>query len=177
MDEFAQTRGDDDLFDDEVIPISSQPELVSVPEPEPEQEPETYTSTPQQQEAQVQEPVPPQIAQDQRQEQPPAAQNRRRGNGRGRGRGNGRAGKARPVEPPSQIEQQTEGDVSADGNQTQQPDNEEPPSGNDNGEDVSAEDKAKEAATPKVPAVRGDRSGTGGVRKVSIILAPSFAHR
>lgn len=98
MDEFAQTRAPEDLFDDEFTPISG-----SAPQPAP---PTNFRGR--------------------------GEHNRGRGERGGRGRGRGRN------EVPAQVTSPEEGGESAE----------------------IAKDGGRE------PAVRGDRSGTGGVKKV-----------
>ncbi|PGH08189.1 hypothetical protein GX51_01343 [Blastomyces parvus] len=122
MDEFAQTRGVDDLFDDEIIPLPAQEVTIEYP-PDPEPEPEPVTHEPSLQRPTSSDPRPPsqphtshspgkqQLQQQWGHESPAPAEakpntaaagykngshNRGRGNGRGysgeRGRGRGRGG-------------------------------------------------------------------------------------
>jgi hypothetical protein len=187
MDEFAQTRGVDDLFDDDIVPIAAQAEELFVEEEpyeqHPQYAPEPPTPSPQPAIA-PSDTSAPQVLPANRtgQDDSGAAQHRRRGNGRGRagfvdrggrgrGRGFGRGGKG--VETPGnvaspQLSQTGAPATSDEPAKTEQEnvenDNKTPPANSDE-KDASPEgnDKSKE---PKVYAVRGDRSGTGGVRKV-----------
>ncbi|RAK94989.1 uncharacterized protein BO80DRAFT_450602 [Aspergillus ibericus CBS 121593] len=152
MDEFAQTRGGDDLFDDEIVPV---PAAEQKPVPEVHEDPAPV-------------PAVENDAQPARTDTPPRSRGgERRGRGRGRGRGgrgshnSGRRGdgpvKTKPAESPTER-----GDKSAE-NSTP----ETPAEGEQTGkEDTTADSKqAAGAEGPRVPAVRGDRSATGGLKK------------
>jgi hypothetical protein len=186
MDEFAQTRGVDDLFDDDIVPVTAQTEELPVEEEPYEQHPQ-YVSEP------TPSPQPPITPADGSAPQTAAnrtgqddggiAQYRKRGNGRGRasfvdrgrgrGRGFGRGGKS--VEAPGNVapSQPQPGTTASSDEPTKteqanvENDNKSPPANSDE-KDAPPEgnDKSKE---PKVYAVRGDRSGTGGVRKVWVL--------
>ncbi|PYH93031.1 hypothetical protein BO71DRAFT_356084 [Aspergillus ellipticus CBS 707.79] len=151
MDEFAQTRGGDDLFDDEIIPV---PAVEQQPQPEVQADPA---------------PVVEKDVQPARTDTPPRSRGgEKRGRGRGRGRGrrgshsSGRRGdglvKNKPVDsPPEHEEKSAEASSPAT-----------PPEGDQNGKEDATEANAKQAAGaegPRVPAVRGDRSATGGLKK------------
>lgn len=173
MDEFAQTRGADDLFDDEIIPVSAEQQaqtevVVQEAEPVPPEEPVVERA-----------PV----------EKPPAredASQRSRGTERGRGRGRGRGGRGRGgrggrVENATQHKASTtagepkserasvavsEGEGAREETATPEKPQKglkEQPS---QSEEATADATANGAEAQRVPAVRGDRSATGGVRKV-----------
>lgn len=172
-DEFAQTRGGDDLFDDEIVPVPAEEQTqppVQVPE-------ETIA------------PVEPE-AQPVRIDTPPrsrggAAGGERRGRGRGKGRGRrasqnssqrraeGPASRAKSVDTTSQPENNSVEDSAPDasGENAEQQSNEDTNSTN-----ATSDPKASAAGAdaPKVPAVRGDRSATGGIKKVRRIC---YTHR
>lgn len=172
MDEFAQTRGADDLFDDEIIPVSAEEQQaqteVVVPEPEPKPEP-----VPQEEKPVIEKQPPP------RGETPQRGRGGERGRGRGRGRGQGkpsrgledsrfadpkpaqntrRKGPAKTPEPAATPEAKAalpEKPQEAPKEQAVQD------------EEVKGDSLVANGAEPqRVPAVRGDRSATGGVRKV-----------
>ncbi|KAF9890201.1 hypothetical protein FE257_006113 [Aspergillus nanangensis] len=161
MDEFAQTRGADDLFDDEIVPVPAEEQPK--PEIQVEEQPPIATvvdteATP----ARVETP----------------SRGERRGRGRGKGRGGRRgsqnsgqrraegagAGAARAksadssAQPESQdpIEETTRSVSDAATEQEGKP-------------EIPTEPKAAAAAAAaeaqRVPAVRGDRSATGGIKK------------
>lgn len=181
IDEFAQTRGADDLFDDEIIPVSAeqqqaQTEVVS-PEPEPEPIP-APAPTSQEERSSVEKQPPP------RAETPQRGRGGDRGRGRGRGRGKpaqglsesrfadpayfespprNKAPRNKSSKPTAEPEPAPEArDVSPEKTQDGTKD-QEAPKEDDKGEDLNGTD----AEPQRVPAVRGDRSATGGVRKVS----------
>ncbi|KAJ6049733.1 hypothetical protein N7499_011678 [Penicillium canescens] len=167
MDEFAQTRGDDDLFDDEIIPVSAQEQQTQTEAIAPEPEP-------------VPAPVP-----DLKEvpEKPPAAEKpsprgetpqRGRGGERGRGRRNrGRGGRGgresdskrsessqRRKAPAPAIEAESHGDAGVS-----KPEKAVEASKEQSGEVKESDAEANGAEAQRVPAVRGDRSATGGLRK------------
>lgn len=165
MDEFAQTRGVDDLFDDEIIPVApSQVEVEYTEDIAPYEVLETELHTP----------TPPQ---DTTSADRGAGQYRRRGNGRGRGpRGGTYTRGTKPARTGNRDnnKQDEGGEPSTTKNNAESGENQpvkdqspvgaaEAAEGNE-GDRQDAE--SKELAKPKVPAVRGDRSGTGGVKKV-----------
>ncbi|RAH55329.1 hypothetical protein BO85DRAFT_83067 [Aspergillus piperis CBS 112811] len=155
MDEFAQTRGGDDLFDDEIVPV---PAVEQQPEPEVHTEPAPAPV--------VESDAPPPARTD-----TPSSRSRggeRRGRGRGRGRGGrgshngGRRGdgavKNKPVESAPEHENKNEEGSTP----------ESPAEGDQNGKEETTASDPKQAAAPegpRVPAVRGDRSATGGLKK------------
>ncbi|GMF67409.1 unnamed protein product [Aspergillus oryzae] len=155
MDEFAQTRGGDDLFDDEIVPVAAEsevpPEVQALEENVASLSLETQTPPP-------------------RTETPPRS---RGGERRGRGRGKGRGGRQGSQNPASRRGDGGSRAKSADEAAQTEKSSEEP------SKDVSAEttEQAKkedatsdskpsaEANGQRVPAVRGDRSATGGIKK------------
>lgn len=156
VDEFAQTRGADDLFDDEIIPITGDQEIQHVTEtsaePEQQQQP-TETAT--------QEPAP--------------TSRRQRGHGRGahdggrgRGRGRGRGGRGSADMGPKREavvakEGTTEGvEAPKDVDTTEKKED----TATEEKKEEDAEGKAAKTENGRVQAVRGDRSGTGGIKKV-----------
>ncbi|OOQ83524.1 hypothetical protein PEBR_34452 [Penicillium brasilianum] len=186
MDEFAQTRGADDLFDDEIIPVSAeeqqaQAEAVVAPaDPEPEPEPE---------------PVPRQEEPVMKKQQPPRGEASHRGHGgdRDRGRGRGRGGqsqaqgRAQPQgkgrglqdsqwadKKPAEKSPRPKGPKAAKEPAPVKQTEPATPTQTESGpteETVQADEAQGEETTgngteaQRVPAVRGDRSATGGVRK------------
>ncbi|KAJ6027971.1 hypothetical protein N7540_003547 [Penicillium herquei] len=161
MDEFAQTRGADDLFDDEIIPVSAeqqeaQTEVLVVQDPEPES-------------TQVQEKA-------QGKKQPhPRGETPQRGRGRGnRGKGGRGLQESRWADPKtSELAIRTKTPTTtAKSKQKPEPSPEaaaETPEKPEETKKAQApQDEEKTEATPeaqRVPAVRGDRSATGGIRK------------
>lgn len=183
MDEFAQTRGADDLFDDEIIPVTAeeqevQTEVIVVPEPEPEPEPAKPV-------AQVEDSP---IAEKQAAPRGEASQRARgtdRGRGRGRGKGKtgGRGGGSNGLSEsrwaePKRAEGTAQSKSSTPAAESEAP-SEEAAATSDKVEEAVKSQPAQDdeekgdasgtngAETARVPAVRGDRSATGGVRKVS----------
>lgn len=173
MDEFAQTRGVDDLFDDEIIPVApSEIEVEYTDDIAPYDPPQPESITP----------TPPQ---DTTHFDRNAGQYRRRGNGRGRGprggvytRGSKSTGNGNrdnnnkqeeggeptstaTVTPTAPVTNHESGGNQSDKEAT-------PVSGTEAAEADDADAQSKEPVKPKVPAVRGDRSGTGGVKKVGL---------
>ncbi|PWY76942.1 hypothetical protein BO70DRAFT_372284 [Aspergillus heteromorphus CBS 117.55] len=166
MDEFAQTRGGDDLFDDEIIPV---PAAEQQPQPEVHPDPPAPAA--------VEKDVPPA-----RTDTPPRSRGgEKRGRGRGgRGRGgrrgshsSGRRGDGpvknnKPVDSPPEND-----DKSAEGSSPATPTIPAAPvEAEQNGREDATESDPKQAATaegPRVPAVRGDRSATGGIKKVGVL--------
>ncbi|KAL4795095.1 hypothetical protein BDV19DRAFT_389498 [Aspergillus venezuelensis] len=173
LDEFAQTRGADDLFDDEIIPVSAEeqttvvevePSIQAPPPPEvPNQAPvQTAAVTESLSKLQVDgtpgreaetTPIP---------DAPRSRGGERRGRGKGRGgRGHGRGGRdsgsrrsdgarGKPDDGAAEVETREGEEVAGE-------------TATNKSEDVAQDDAAAEA--PRVPAVRGDRSATGGVKK------------
>ncbi|KAL4804365.1 hypothetical protein BDV18DRAFT_30408 [Aspergillus unguis] len=164
LDEFAQTRGADDLFDDEIIPMTAEEQEVVLEhppqaEPEPQTQPQSQSETQTQTQNQTQ-------GQEVEEAQAPAsrglessiysdAPRSRGGERRGRGRGRGRGGRAREgkrlEEPKQKPEEATVEPVAAESEKK--------------AEEEGQEDAASTAEAPRVPAVRGDRSATGGLKK------------
>lgn len=205
VDQFAQTRGDDDLFDDEIIPISTTDMTTEVGE-------DAITQQLEQMELQQQEAEPgapdmsagpaPVAVQDIGREREGGSNggHRFRGNARGnrRGRGDterGRGGRGRrggknhsqaqatqsshtpPASQDQSQAQQNEGTYGLDGGETEAAagEGQDVPSstpeaqnsrGNNQEEAGDSNGNGNEAATPKVQSVRGDRSATGGIKKV-----------
>lgn len=208
VDQFAQTRGDDDLFDDEIIPISTTDMAAEAGE-------DVITQQMEQMELQQQiaEPVAPDMSAD-----PPApvamtdsigreqeggynggyrSRGSARGNKRGRGdtemgrEGRGRRGGGKnyphaqktqpsPTPPTSQGQAQSRdnegsgglerGDGAAAAGEGQDAPSSTPEAqnsgGNDKEEARDSNGNENDAGTPKVQSVRGDRSATGGIKKV-----------
>lgn len=166
MDEFAQTRGDDDLFDDEIIPVSAEEQQaqteVVIPEPEPVPQEETP----------VIEKQPPS-----RGHTPQRGRGGDRGRGRGRGRGKGGRGlqdsqfadPERAESPRNKGAAKTpEADATRD-TDAATPNQPQEEVKDQTGPDEEGKDTiliAIGAEPQRVPAVKGDRSATGGVRKV-----------
>ncbi|GAD97485.1 conserved hypothetical protein [Paecilomyces variotii No. 5] len=157
VDEFAQTRGADDLFDDEIIPVSAEEQTQTVTVEE------ATDDAPEKRESDTQT----------RQETSPSrSRGSERGRGRGRGRGarGGRASHDRgstraethaknkpaekagdgPTKETDAVSEGTQDDKATDGKEK--------------AESEGSTGKSSDAA-PRVQAVRGDRSGTGGIRK------------
>lgn len=157
IDQFAQTRGADDLFDDEIIPVSAEEQVPSV---DPTPAPVTEENI-----AALERDAPPPAP---RAETPRSRGGERRGRGRGRGRarqasrkrGGDGGSQAKSTENSSVPEQEKNGDQESKHDAPAEPTAEDP-----NKEDGASVD-TKETDGPRVPAVRGDRSATGGVRKV-----------
>ncbi|KAL4929045.1 uncharacterized protein BDV17DRAFT_262639 [Aspergillus undulatus] len=166
LDEFAQTRGADDLFDDEITPVSAEeqqvvveiePQAPSQPEPQPDNQSGTETK--------VEEAVTPAVSREAEltpsQSPPRSRGGERRGRGRGRGGRGGRGGRDSVSKRSDGAKNKAEEGVTES----------EAPEAEENGaettaqktEELGQEDPSAEA--PRVPAVRGDRSATGGVKK------------
>lgn len=154
-DEFAQTRGADDLFDDEIIPVSddqrNQTEVIA-PEPEPEKDvhiPET---------ANVEKPS--------RGDAPQRGRGGERGRGRrNRGRRGGRESDQRRSESSSRKKTQPNAAAVNARDASPMPDKAEESKDQPAAEEGNGDESAA-ADAQRVPAVRGDRSATGGLRKV-----------
>lgn len=158
IDEFAQTRGGDDLFDDEIVPVSAEEQVqaeIPVPEeniaPVESQPPPPRTDTP----------------------------SRTRGNdkrGRGRGRGRGGRGAHRGRTEGAPRAKSTDKAVEREDNATEESPREAPVEAleqltikDETQSEVKPAETANGAEPPRVPAVRGDRSATGGLKKVCAI--------
>lgn len=165
MDEFAQTRGADDLFDDEIIPVSAEEQQAQteVVAPEPERKPVSQEETPV-----IEKQPSPRVDTPQRGRG--GERGRARGSGRGRGLGKTRGGleDSRFADPKPAPSPRRKGPAKTP-----------EPSATPDAKVASPEkpqELVKEGAVqdeegngaeqPRVPAVRGDRSATGGVRKV-----------
>ncbi|KAL3465938.1 hypothetical protein BJX64DRAFT_251306 [Aspergillus heterothallicus] len=160
LDEFAQTRGADDLFDDEIIPVILEEQQPQPPaqqhQPPPEQPVVEEATTA---------PVLDREATPARTATPPRQRGgERRGRGRGRGGRGGRgaqnAGSRRSDAPKSKTEEVATESEAQNGEEktTEAP--------GDKAEQPTSEDAgAASTDAPRVPAVRGDRSATGGVKK------------
>lgn len=145
MDEFAQTRGADDLFDDEIIPVSEEQAQESQ-----DAQPEAKTQEPQDKQDSEPQPPPSEV----QREAHPKTKRGGRGIWRGKRRAERTGGKA--AETPSGQESEIIDDSA------ERP--EEQPVQDDDSKAKPAADGANH-----VPAVRGDRSATGGVRKVWVV--------
>ena len=167
MDEFAQTRGVDDLFDDDIVPVTAQAEEVPVEEDPPASDAHTAEFVPPAGDAQPNN--------DHRSNATPSEYRKRGGfgrgraageRGRGRGRGLGRGGRGATAAVTRDAGQDK-------GEATSSPapadDQEQPEKQNETttAEDGEEGNQSKESGKSKVYAVKGDRSGTGGVKKVS----------
>ncbi|KAJ5173310.1 hypothetical protein N7492_005903 [Penicillium capsulatum] len=179
IDEFAQTRGADDLFDDEIIPVSveeqqAQTEVVA-PEPEPESTPAPAPAVQEEQPFLENQPPP-------RGETPQRGRGGDRGRGRGRGRGKPAQGlNASRFADPAYAENTPRPKASRSKSSTNTPEPEptsevrdaSPEKSQAGAKDQEAPEEeskgdtlnANGAESQRVPAVRGDRSATGGVRK------------
>ncbi|KAJ5129482.1 uncharacterized protein N7515_005521 [Penicillium bovifimosum] len=169
MDEFAQTRGADDLFDDEIIPISAEEQQtqteVIAHEPEPEQQ-----EVPVPEEPAPEQPIP-------RGETPQRGRGGERGRGRrGRGKGarGGRESEQKRSESSSRKKSSAQSPASdvrrgstSKGEKSAEPKEQPGPVEEGNGEEQSSNG----AEAQRVPAVRGDRSATGGLRKPKLTEA------
>ena len=163
-DEFAQTRGGDDLFDDEIIPVSAEQQQVSS-DVAPQEVPETInkpddtpTESPAVSPAPIQTPTGP-----------------RRGGVRGRGRGRVRGRGGRGSNAPGRKDD--------GGNKKAVEGTPEPEGGTIEAEkkvEEKEDDASSESKGPasnggaeglRVPAVRGDRSATGGIKKVCPLMS------
>ncbi|KAL2822836.1 hypothetical protein BDW59DRAFT_101349 [Aspergillus cavernicola] len=148
LDEFAQTRGADDLFDDEIIPVAANeqpPPETQVLDEEPvatvvdHEIAPAHTDTP---------------------TRPRGGERRGRGKGRGRGgRGAQSAGSRRSGGPRDKSEDAITEPEARNEEETA------PESPGDNAEQPEDTAASASAEAPRVPAVRGDRSATGGVKK------------
>ncbi|KAE8368645.1 hypothetical protein BDV27DRAFT_36784 [Aspergillus caelatus] len=156
MDEFAQTRGGDDLFDDEIVPVAAEPEVP----PEVQALEENVASL----SLETETPPP-------RTETPPRS---RGGERRGRGRGKGRGGRQGSQNPASRRgDGGSRAKSAADDAAQNEKSHEEPAkvvsaeaTEQAKKEDATSDSKpSAEANGPRVPAVRGDRSATGGIKK------------
>lgn len=180
MDEFAQTRGSDDLFDDEIIPVI-EPIAVPVPvaEPTPPPKAPAPTSTPKVASALKQRPgdlVSKWDTPNPSERGGRGGRGGERGRG-GRGRGRGRGNAVPPVLPPAAQAAESEPNESPDKPEPQSEPIKEEPSSEEQTEEAAeraeGEDTvdatavpAPEKAAPRPTAVRGDRSATGGIKKV-----------
>ncbi|KAL2797982.1 hypothetical protein BJX66DRAFT_296900 [Aspergillus keveii] len=162
MDEFAQTRGGDDLFDDEIIPVTVE-EQQQQQQPPPVQQQKPPPEPPAAKET-VATPAVDRDTTPATTDAPPRQRGERRGRGRGRGGRGGRgaqnAGPRRSEAPKTKTEE-----VATES----EPQNGEEKTGDapvEKAEQPSGEDAATAPAdAPRVPAVRGDRSATGGIKK------------
>ncbi|KAL2811492.1 hypothetical protein BJX63DRAFT_399010 [Aspergillus granulosus] len=158
LDEFAQTRGADDLFDDEIIP-------VAVEEQQPQPQVEQHQPSPEPPVAEENTPAVDREATPARTDTPPRQRGgERRGRGRGRsgrgGRGAQSLGSRRSDGPKTKTEE------SAAESEPQNGEEKTAEAPVEKAEQPSGEDAAAAPAeAPRVPAVRGDRSATGGVKK------------
>jgi hypothetical protein len=164
VDEFAQTRGADDLFDDEIVPITGEQEVQHVHEAPPaKQEQEQPTDA-----------APKQTIPSTTTTTTTTTRHRGgrgRGNapadgGRGRGRGRGRGGRGSSDTGPKREQHvPREEAAEAEVKDTESPERQEEQTGEEKKEDET-EGKAGKAESARIQAVRGDRSRTGGVKKV-----------
>ncbi|KAL3430432.1 hypothetical protein BDV09DRAFT_202196 [Aspergillus tetrazonus] len=168
LDEFAQTRGADDLFDDEIIPVSAE-EQQTIIEPEPESQAQTQAQSEPHQAVNEKD-----IERDRETSSTPVYSDgaRSRGGDR-RGRGRGRGGRGRgardsglgsgPRRPNWALNDP--GDTGVE-NGTKAREGEEKATETPAAEkEEPGQEDNNAAEAPRVPAVRGDRSATGGVKK------------
>ncbi|KAF7591127.1 hypothetical protein BBP40_001966 [Aspergillus hancockii] len=155
MDEFAQTRGGDDLFDDEIIPVAAEaevpPEVQALEENVATLTLDTQTSPP-------------------RTETPPRSrggERRGRGRGKGRGRRGSQSSASRRGDGGSRAKSSEETTANEKSNEESAPEAASAEvTEQSKKEDGNSDSKpAAEASGPRVPAVRGDRSATGGIKK------------
>ncbi|KAJ5550031.1 hypothetical protein N7535_002026 [Penicillium sp. DV-2018c] len=161
MDEFAQTRGADDLFDDEIIPISAEEQQTQTEVIAHEPEPEAH-EVPAPEEPAPEQPIP-------RGETTQRGRGGERGRGR-RGRGKGARGgreseqkrsESSPRKKASAQSPAPEVGSTSKREKSTEPKEQPNPAEEGNGEEPSL----NSAEAQRVPAVRGDRSATGGLRK------------
>ncbi|OKL55742.1 hypothetical protein UA08_08969 [Talaromyces atroroseus] len=159
VDEFAQTRGADDLFDDEIIPITGAQEVQPVDEEAPtEQELEPTDVGPQQ-------PDPVTTATTTRHRGGRGRGNAPADGGRGRGRGRGRGGRGSSDTGPKREQHVPKEEAAgAEAKDTEASEQDEQ-AGEEKKEDDNESKTTPKAESARVQAVRGDRSGTGGVKK------------
>lgn len=167
MNEFAQTRGADDLFDDEIIPVPAEEQVIE----------EHAQSDFQPQDEALEERL--EKLEIETQTSPAETPQRPRKGERGKGRGRGRGGRGGRISQGSNAPERP--DSGARSKLTENASEEIAKSF----EGLEAQDKTTEGAgsslvndedacataengpdMPRVPAVRGDRSATGGVKKV-----------
>ncbi|PKX95469.1 uncharacterized protein P174DRAFT_386918 [Aspergillus novofumigatus IBT 16806] len=157
IDEFAQTRGGDDLFDDEIIPVSVDEQV------------QAEVQTPEEKVADTESQEPPRI------DTPPRSRGADRRGGRVRGKGRGGRGShhsSRGRAEGGPRGRSTNSTAEREDNKVEDAARETPAEGS---EQSTKEDETKSDAKPaaaaneteaqRVPAVRGDRSATGGVKK------------
>ncbi|THC95923.1 hypothetical protein EYZ11_004609 [Aspergillus tanneri] len=154
VEEFAQTRGGDDLFDDEIIPVSA--EVHAQPEVQVTEETVAPVDS---------DPQPARVD----------TPSRVRGGdrrGRGRGRGRGRRGSQNSSQRRSDGAQRPKSADTAPQLENKGLESSIHNPANDNADQSNHDDHATSdtkpsvgADAPKVPAVRGDRSATGGLKK------------
>lgn len=152
--EFAQTRGVDDLFDDEIIPVSEEQQSQPVTEPR-----EDVREKPA-------DDVEPPRGDSPRQSR---GSERARGRGRGKGRGGRRLPQSKPKHPDIDLwDKLTEGTTVEEAREASE--DKDAGGAEESNEGSSAPVSRSESETARVPAVRGDRSATGGIRKVCLLF-------
>ncbi|KAL4780434.1 hypothetical protein BJX76DRAFT_338064 [Aspergillus varians] len=159
LDEFAQTRGADDLFDDEIIPVAPEEQQVQ-PEPQVVTHEEVTASPP---------------IVDRESETTPVYSDsparvrggERRGRGRGRGGRGGRGARDSAPRRPDWAKNIPGDDGTAEPKAREVEENTAETLAEKVEEPGQEEDAAASGAAeaPRVPAVRGDRSATGGIKK------------
>ncbi|KAJ5323133.1 hypothetical protein N7452_011422 [Penicillium brevicompactum] len=173
MDQFAQTRGGDDLFDDEIIPVSAEDQRtqteVIAHEPEPETPdvhiPETVTAPATSTSTSTA------TATAEKSTSRGDAPQRGRGGERGRGRrnrGKGRGGREADQgrsESSSRKKKPSNSPAANARDASPMPDKTDESTDQPAAEEGNGEEGAVGADAQRVPAVRGDRSATGGLRK------------
>ncbi|KAL4953660.1 hypothetical protein BDW69DRAFT_164770 [Aspergillus filifer] len=176
LDEFAQTRGADDLFDDEIIPVSAEeqtavvevePSIQAPPSQESAQAPaQTAAVTESLSKLQVDETGTTAASRETETTPVPDAPRSRGGERRGRGRGRGGRGHGRGARDSGSRRSdgaRSKPDEGAAEAETREGEEDARETTTNKSEEVPQDDAAAEA--PRVPAVRGDRSATGGVKK------------
>ncbi|KAL4983766.1 hypothetical protein BDW68DRAFT_194142 [Aspergillus falconensis] len=169
LDEFAQTRGADDLFDDEIIPVSGeeqQPIIEPELQPQAQAQPDTQNAVNEKD-----------VERDCEASSTPVYSDSARSRGgerRGRGRGRGRGGRGRgardsglgsgPRRPNWALNDPGDAGVE-NGAKTREGDEKEKAAETSAEKEEPGQEDNGAAEAPRVPAVRGDRSATGGVKK------------
>lgn len=152
VDEFAQTRGGDDLFDDEIIPVSTEEQVQSETQPQEEtvDKPDEGAPSP---------PTQPR----------PRSRGGERGRGRGKGRGRGGRKESRHRRADGDAKDNRPAEHAPEAESTNMEDSEkgQAPEKEDEAASESKAPAASNGEGQRVPAVRGDRSATGGIKKAS----------
>lgn len=155
VDEFAQTRGGDDLFDDEIIPVSTEEQV------QPETQPQEGTVD-----------KPDEVALSPPTQPRPRSRGGERGRGRGRWRGRGgrKVSKNRRADGGAKDNKLVENTTEAESANVEDSETGQVPEKEDEAGSESKGPAASNGEGQRVPAVRGDRSATGGIKKVSYVF-------